>query len=432
MITPDCNAPAMLDESEPAATLPAVTTLGSWLTCAPQDFDGDETFFARDTGLLSHGLVTCGVSSKAILIGAPRPNDAPDLLRVPLSDLVRADWWREQGAEAVVLQTWSWRSLTPVAAAVRAAGCRLVLIQDSSGVTSPLVGWMDWVRQMWYFSRREKWPLPRFLLRFVHSHTIRLFRFERERAAQFALADLLAVPSPPAVRRFRQLSRRFGGEAWERKVQLIPHPIASWFSWDGTPKENRVTAIGRWKDFPQKRPDILSAALTEFLIAHPGWAADLFGTLDESLQTWHAGLPADVARRVILHGHVSSLELVAHLNRTKIVFCSSAYESFHIASGEGLCSGASVVGTDAGMTASHRWFVSEESGTLAEKLDAGLLAAALATEADHWQQGHRDPSAISATWSARLHAPQVAAELIRQIANLPSESPERAKGDSPG
>jgi hypothetical protein len=318
----------------------------------------------------------------------------------------------------VVLQTWSWRTLTPVAAAVRAAGCRLVLIQDSSGVTSPLAGWTDWLRQMWYFSRREKWTLLRFLLRFVHSHTIRLFRFEKERAAQFALADLLAVPSPPAVRRFRQLSRRIGGEAWERKVQLIPHPIAPWFSWDGTPKENRVTAIGRWEDYPQKRPDLLAAALTEFLVAHPGWAADLFGNPDESLQTWHARLPADVARRVILHGRVSSLELVAHLKRTKIVFCSSAYESFHIASGEGLCSGASVVGTDAGMTASHRWFVSEESGTLAEKLDSGLLAAALATEADHWQQGHRDPAAISAIWTARLHGPQVAAELIRQVSLL--------------
>jgi glycosyltransferase involved in cell wall biosynthesis len=249
----------------------------------------------------------------------------------------------------------------------------------------------------------------------LHGHTLRPFRFEKERARQFALADLIAVPSPPAVARYRQLARHYGGPSLEEKVRLIPHPVAPWFTWSGASKESRVAVVGRWDDLHQKRPDLLAAALREFLTAHPAWQADIFGAPGPLLEQWRASLPAGLSTRVIFHGRVASHDLAHHLDRAKILFCPSAFESFHIASGEALCAGASVVATDSGMTATHRWFVSAASGTLAPCLDAHHLASALTAEATAWDAGQRDPASISATWCSRLHAPRVAEMLIHGL-----------------
>lgn len=398
--------------------------LEKWLTCAPRDFEGDEGFFARDTGLFSRGLIQCGRESRAVLIGNSRRDDCGDLIRASLSDLVDPEWWRGHGVDAVVLQTWSDRALTPVATAIRAAGARLVLIQDSAGVVGPLVGWWDWIVESWYFSRKVgRLAFAHFLVKMLHGHTLRLFRFEKERARQFALADVIAVPSSPAVERYRKLAFRYGGREGLEKVHLIPHPIAPWFEWKGVVKENRIAAIGRWDDFHQKRPDILGGSLERFLAENPGWQADLFGNPGDWLSRWHERLPSEVRSRVIFHGKVASRMLASHLQKAKILFCPSAYESFHIASGEGLCSGASVVGVDGPMTASHRWFSSESSGTLSPKLDAALLAEALATEVAAWDRGERDPAMISAVWCSRLHAEKAAGAILRALGGEPSPVP---------
>ena len=386
-----------------------------WLTCAPRDYRGDEAYFSRDTGLLCRGLQDAGAECRAILAGARRAEDDPDLIRARAADMADPDWWRALGADAVVVHTWSREEHTGILRAVRTAGLRVVLLQDGTGVTGPLGTWGDWVRESWYFRNRHGGRLMGtawFAARMIHGHTLRLAGFERSRARQFELADLIVVPSPRALEGYRKLARSLGGNL-ESKLRLLPHPVAPWFgSHTGTPKENLIVSVGRWTDHWQKRPDLLAASLAECLRRHPAWKAEIFGGPGEELSRWHQALDSSLRSRIELAGIVPNRELAGPMGRAKISLCSSAYESFHIASGEALCSGCSVVGVDSAMTPSLSWFTDTQSGTLSDSLDAVGLAAALNKEISAWESGKRDPDAISHRWRGRLHAREVARALI--------------------
>lgn len=389
-----------------------------WMTCAPRDYRGDAAFFARDTGLLCRGIQQAGVECRAVLAGAPHPDDEPDIQRASLEDLADASWWRRRDTEVVVIHTWSRRESTEILRAIREAGCRIVLLQDGSGITGPLGTWADWIRESWYMRRKRggKWLGPLwFLARMLHGHTFRLVGFERERKQQFALADIVAVPSPGALVGYEKLCFRYR-ERIASKLRLVPHPVAAWFRWDGVPpKQNLIIAVGRWDDYWQKRPDLLRDALDQSLAIHPEWKAEIYGNPSPLLTRWLSEAAPALRARVRLVGLVPNKQLADGMLRAKILLCSSAYESFHIASGEALCSGASVVGVDSPMTPSLRWFVSASSGTLAPRLEASCFAGALNTEIDAWESGNRNPACISSTWRARLHASEIARALRAQV-----------------
>ena len=61
--------------------------------------------------------------------------------------------------------------------------------------------------------------------------------------------------------------------------------------------------------------------------------------------------------------------------------------------------------------ASFEWFVSENSGTLANEDNTDAHLKALTHELEAWQKGLRNASNISQTWCQRLHAEQVAREV---------------------
>ena len=385
-----------------------------WLTCAPRDYCGDEAYFSRDTGLLCRGLQDAGAECRAILAGAPRAGDEPDLIRASAAELADPGWWQGLGADAVALHTWSREEYTGILRAIRGAGLQVVLIQDGTGVTGPLGTWADWIRESWYFRHRHGGGLGGalwFAARMAHGHTLRLGGFERSRERQFELADLIVVPSPRALEGYRKLANRLEGNP-ASKLRLLPHPVAPWFKRDGAPKENLIVSVGRWTDHWQKRPDLLGACLEQCLRSRPAWKAEIFGDPGEALSRWYQGLDAPLRSRVKLAGAVPNRQLAAAMDCAKISLCSSAYESFHIASGEALCSGCSVVGVDSAMTSSLSWFTGDGSGSLSNSLDAVGLAGALGKEISAWESGQRDPEAISLQWRGRLHAVEVARTLI--------------------
>ena len=388
-----------------------------WMTCAPRDYPGDERYFSRDTGLLCLGLREAGVECQAILCGDPRPGDHPALIRATPAELEQPAWWRQRGVGAVVIHTWSRRENTAILRAVREAGCRVILLQDGSGITGPLGRWWHWVRESWYLRHRQgRRGLAWFAARMLQGHTLRLLDFERERAAQFELADLVLAPSPGAAEAYSVLAARYDRGRGAAKVQLLPHPVSSSFGSDGNPlKEDRIVAVGRWDDFWQKRPDLLGQALERCLERHPSWKAEIFGS-PGSLEAWHQQLPASLQSRVLLAGQVANSQLAVAMARAKILLCSSAYESFHIASAEALCSGASVAGFDTPMAPSLRWFASEHSGTLSSRFDAVGLTDACDREIAAWNAGQRNPANISRIWRARLQAVEVARSLLAMAA----------------
>ena len=386
-----------------------------WLTCAPRDYCGNDAYFSRDTGLLCRGLQEAGAECRAILAGERRADDASDLIRATASQLADSRWWAQLSADAVVIHTWSCAEHTGILHAIREAGLKLVLIQDGTGVTGPLGTWVDWVRESWYFRNLHGGPSIGtlwFAARMLHGHTLRLVGFERTRAKQFELADLIVVPCPRALAGYRRLAERLG-EDLPAKLRRLPHPVAGWFRRDeAVAKENLIVAVGRWTDHWQKRPDLLSRALARCLSQHPDWRVEIFGEAGGGLLSWHKNLDAELRSRISLGGLVPNRQLAKAMIRAKISLCSSAYESFHIASGEALCSGASIVGVDSAMTPSMSWFATAESGSLSEKLGSDDLAKALLREISEWKAGRRDPDAISRSWSERLHAAQVAHALI--------------------
>jgi glycosyltransferase involved in cell wall biosynthesis len=136
------------------------------------------------------------------------------------------------------------------------------------------------------------------------------------------------------------------------------------------------------------------------------------GNSGDSLEKWRTSLPAGARERVTLTGKIPPSLLAERMRRSKVLYCPSAFESFHIASGEALCAGCSVVGPDLPGMSSFQWFCGEGCGTLARDDSAEGHVKAVRAELAAWAGGHRDPVRIGRLWGQRLHAPAVAARIL--------------------
>jgi hypothetical protein len=199
---------------------------------------------------------------------------------------------------------------------------------------------------------------------------------------------------------------------------VIPHPVAPSLKWEASspPKQNRLIAIGRWDDEIQKRPALLTEVTGRLLAKNSELEVDIVGNRTERIDAWHSSLPPSIAARINVHGKLPHQELAKLLHQARVFYCPSAYESFNIAAAEALCCGCSVVAADLPAMASFRWFVSQDSGTLAAKDNADGHLDALGREFALWENGGRDPMAVSSTWAATLHADKVAEHIVKIIA----------------
>lgn len=144
--------------------------------------------------------------------------------------------------------------------------------------------------------------------------------------------------------------------------------------------------------------------------------ADIVGNRTEHIDAWHSTLPTSIAARVKLHGKLPHQELAKLLHQARVFYCPSAYESFNIAAAEAMCWGCSVVAADLPAMASFRWFVSQDSGTLAAKDNADGHLDALRRELALWENSSRNPMVISDAWIDILHADKVALRIVKIIA----------------
>jgi len=385
-----------------------------WLTCTPVAFRGGSAFFSRDSGLLSRGFESLGIESKAVMSLPGRSEDLPDLIRTEYENLESEDWWRGLEADGVVLYAWGLPRHSKVAAAISAAGCRLVLNQDSSGAVSPVGGPGAWLEDQWVHSQDKGGGgrLLRFAARILYGSSVGIVLRDLRRIGHLRHGDVIGAVSPIAVARYRKHCQILGGEGLARRVHLVPHPVAPHFRWaGGGRKESAVVAVGRWEAGPQKRPDLLCGAIARFAESHAATEFHVVGEPTPEMRRWSDGLPGTVRARVHLHGQMENQELVRIYQKSRILLCSSSFESFHIASGEALCCGCGIVAARRSTLPSLDWFA-EQDGTLAERLNPQSIADALATEWNHWEEGRRDPRAISQRWSGRLHAPNIARKLL--------------------
>lgn len=386
-----------------------------WFTCTPVAFGGGADFFARDSGLMCRGLQAIGCESKAVMPGEGQPEDEADLIRTDFKNLESAEWWKGHRLDGVVLYAWGSPKFRKVAKAIREAGIFLIVNQDNGGLISPLAGFSGWLEEQWILvgKKRDSAGMIAFLKRVVRGATVGLLVTDPLRAAHLKQGNVIACVSPEAARHYRKLCRIYGGGLAER-VEVLPHPVEPQFRFDRSsePKSRQVVCVGRWQDRVQKRPRLMQAVLQQLVANDPDVLVEVVGTLTPELRDWHLSLRGESRERIQLRGRVDRNRLAEIFRSSRIFYSPSAFESFGIAAGEALCSGCSVVaGRSVSMTG-FEWFVSKDSGRLADPDDAEGHLRALQMELGCWDQGGRNPSAISKVWAGSLHADNVAAQAL--------------------
>jgi glycosyltransferase involved in cell wall biosynthesis len=383
-------------------------------TCTPVAFGGGADFFARDSGLLCRGLQSIGVESRAVMPGERKPEDEADLIRTDYRNLESAEWWRTHKLDGVVLYAWGRPKFRKVAAAIREAGVFLILNQDSAGLMSTRVGRRDWLEAQWVYGGQGRgaaaWIRTAKLV--FRGMTVELLVSDPLRGAHLKQGHVIGCVSPMAAERYRKLCRAHGGEDLASRVEVIPHAVESRFRHSGQAKRRQIACVGRWQDVVQKRPWLLMDVAARVLSNDPELTVVIAGRSTSEMRQWHAAQASECRDRVRLAGMMDRDELAALFAESQVFYSPSAYESFGIAAAEALCAGCSVVAARKVTMPSFEWFVSENSGRLADRDDAEGHTALLLAELAAWENGERDAAEISRVWCERLHADKVAARVV--------------------
>lgn len=377
-------------------------------TCTPVAFGGGPDFFARDSGLLCRGLQAIGVDSRAVMPGEKRPEDEDDLIRTPYRNLESADWWRAQKLDGLVLYAWGSPKFRKVAAAIHEAGIHLILNQDNGGLVSPLAGLRGWWRDQFHLTGGG----PAFWRQVAKGFSYGLLVSDPLRAAHLRCGDVIACVSPKAADHYRKLCRHYGGRNLAARIQVLPHAVESRFHRGERIKQHQVACVGRWDDRVQKRPELLMDVIGALVAGDDAVTVIIAGNQAGELTRWHAQLPESMRERISLRGIVGRDELAEIFDASRVFYSPSAFESFGIAAAEALCCGCSVVAARSVSMSAFEWFASEDSGTLANTDQPAEHLKALQNELNQWHIGARDAERISSLWCGRLHADQVAQQIM--------------------
>ena len=395
-----------------------------WYTCTPVRYQGNASFFARDSGLMSCGLSDLGIESRAVMPGPPMADDDPRLIRTDYTNLEDPSWWASHHLDGVVLYSWADPKFTKVARAIKQADILLVINMDSAGVLS------IWTDGLLYITFRLRYSM---FLRgrvkgFLHfcvglARSMLIFPVDLPRLRHMQEADLIGAVTPLALARIQRYAMWFGYRDIAGKVRLLHHPVSSYTSYHAEDKGKVIVALGRWtQNDLVKRPRLLLAIIARLLSENADYHFEIVGRYDHILADGIAELPISHQRRVKLHGLLPNHEVAKVLSRARISLCTSSNESFHIASAEALCAGCSVVGLRSPVIAFLKYVEDLHYASLADRDHPEAYVNALLHEISLWQTRSRDPVEISTKWSAKLHAPTVAAEIMRQIDGLRTES----------
>jgi len=397
-----------------------------WFTGTPCNFEGTQTFFDRDSGLTMRGFAALGIETGSITLGPARADDFSEMTRATWAQLENPAWWATLHLDGLIFYTWGDPRYVTMVRAAKKAGIQVAQVTDAQGIMSPLADWGAHLRaENAYFWQEPRWKrMLRWACKILYSHTIRLFTRDLAIVRAIASSDLFFCVTPNAETRFRNLAGRLGDKKASEHIHFVPLPVNFHFCYDGSvPKSNEVVAVGRWDSY-QKRTPLLMESVSRLLDLRQDVRFRIFGNTTPELRSWHANLPWAKRHCVILEGLVPNNELVVPFQSAKVMLVSSAYESFHIASAEAICCGASVVACRSPFLDPIEWQASRNSGRLAERATGESLAQALVDELAAWDRGERDPIAISTSWTRELHPDRVAARIL-ELCHVPISQPAR-------
>jgi hypothetical protein len=387
--------------------------MSRWLSVILLEYNNRDAFLDRDAGLFAEGLRQNGVSATFVAIGDASAQKEPGVLLATLDEMERTEWWAGQGIEGALVYSWAQPQFTKVVTAARASGIKLVLILDTDGYVAPQVSWRLYFRNEYYRNKERGRFFP-----LIGTTAKTLFNAlparHRPILDHLECADLLAVPSAMAVKRYARYLEWLGRPDLARRVAPVPYPVSGQMVYDASiPKEPIIVAVGGWHRL-QKNAPLLVTALGDALAASPLWKAEIIGTGEDRLLKLVSGLPKQARGRIKICGPVPNDQLPRILRRCRISLCTSYHESFHLATAEALCCGCSFVGD--GRISSMASFASMEgSGTISPDLSKDNLVKALRREMELWDGGQRDPVKIGRTWTGLVHPKQAAAAILRHL-----------------
>lgn len=356
-----------------------------------------------------------------------------DLIRTDYRNLEDPNWWKSLGGDGVVFYGWGSGKYVKIVRAIKRAGLILVSHMDSGGMLGVFNGFSAYARSLWRVGRGERGDgilaTLHFAARLGYSATLGVIRNDFRRARHLKYADLIGAISPVALERIRKVCRFYGGDRLARRVQLVPHPNASYMVPDPTSrKERMVLAVGRWEDVRVKGTDMLIKTADLLLRTDSAVRMEIFGRVTPIMETWHQHLPRNLQSRVNLCGVVPNTVIRRALQRAQVEVCTSLREGYHTVSAEALCCGCSVVGPDVPEIPSMKWFTDGPYGRLTDRSPTGLLGG-IVSELAAWSSGLRSADAISSHWGRILHSPRVAEKILRLVGQ--SESPPIDRADPP-
>ncbi len=398
--------------------LPPQGSRGRWLLVLGLEYHPEGHFWERDSGLLCRGMRECGYDAWLVTLGPKtcQHTDCP-LITGTLSDWENPEWWRQWNAVGVVANLWALPRFAGVARAIREAGLFHLARLDSNGLRTPRVDYWAFFRFRYSWMVDEGKPLPG-LQAFLRSTIAWLFpRWHGRGTIEYLrYADVITVEAPISKQRYCRFLEAAGAPELRARIRLLYHPVTEDMVYSpDVPKEKMLLSVGRWNTHV-KGPDRMVTVLEAVLSRRPDYRAVLIGSGSDYLEALRARLPQDVQRRIAIHGRVNHNELVRFYQRAQIVLNTSVTESFCLALAEGLCCGASICGP-VSIPAFHQ-FASCRSGTLAESRATHHLSDALMAEIEAWENGERDPVAISEFWQRQFHSRHI----IRKIIDLWKQS----------
>ncbi len=223
-------------------------------------------------------------------------------------------------------------------------------------------------------------------------------------------ADLIVLPSPLAKQRYSRFLLALHCPELVGRLRVAPYAATPDMIYDARiPKKPVVVAVGRWQTV-QKNTPLLGRVVERLLQEQPQYSVRIIGEGVEQVRKYLRTAIAQYGPRVDLVGYVDHKSLAALYQDCQIMLCTSYHESFHIASGEALCCGCSVVGDT--RISSMPYFTQFGSGTVACDLSTDNIRDALFAEIDAWRAGDRDPVQISKIWSGKLHPDRVAQAIL--------------------
>ena len=386
----------------------------------PLPYRRDGGFWVRDAGLLVRAFRDLGLRSTLVALSGGATIDEPvglekdGLVLGTIDELESPEWWKSVCPDAVVLFGWGLHHFEKVRQAFRQITPLLAEHTDSDGMRSPRVG----IGRFWYLAWAQAmdrrgaiypwgWPAAPSTL-WASLWTLYCLAVSSTRGAVAAeiasRIPVLLTESPVALTRTKDWLISYGYPA--RNLHLVPHSI----DLEHIPlpekaqkKPNRIIAVWRWTSFQKNFPLALRVE-KEFLRERADYEFHFVGATPTS---------TPIVDRLIFHGRIAHSSLGRLLAGSNILFASSRYESFHLAAGEALCGGCSVVLPSCIPTA--EWFASQNSGTVAPTPTVKEMTRALHAEAIHWDEGRRDGHAIASYWRTRLDPEVQAREILRLL-----------------